>query len=463
MSLVTVLKRIVPKKKTDVDMTEGSIWKHIIVFSLPLLIGSVFQQLYNTVDTWVLGKYVNDAAFSAVGAVGPITNMLIGTFTGLASGAGVVISQYYGAGRYDKVEKAVRASTFLTLVSAVILTALGIILVPHLLRLMNMPDDVFDEGRTYLTIYFAGMIGLMVYNMGSGILRAVGDSQKPFYFLVCSAITNIVLDLLFVLVFDLGVAGVAYATIIAQGFSAILITLSLLRHKGCIKLKAPYVSADGVLLKQIFKVGLPAAIQLAITAFSNVFIQSYINFFGKEVMGGWTAYGKIDQFMFMPMQAVGLAATTFVGQNLGKGNYKRAEKGVRISLILATLCTFVIMIPIEIFAPHFVAFFNENPEIIGYGTTFLRYITPFFVICCVNQVYAGALRGSGNSRAPMVIMLLGFVAFRQVYMYIVANFISNTVVFITMGYPAGWLFCSMLMIIYYNKVRFKSKNVVTAQ
>ena len=463
MSIASALKRMIPKRRSDVDMTEGSIWHHIVVFSLPLLVGSIFQQLYNTVDTWILGKYVNDAAFSAVGAVGPITNMLIGTFTGLASGAGVVVSQYYGARQYDKVEKTVRTATFLTLVSAVIFTALGIILVPSLLNLMNMPKDVFDEGRTYLTIYFAGMVGLMVYNMGSGILRAVGDSQKPFYFLVCSALINIVLDLLFVLVFHMGVAGVAYATIIAQGVSAMLVILALLRNGGCIRLKAPYASFDGDLLKQIFRVGAPAAIQLAITAFSNVFIQAYINYFGKEVMGGWTAYGKIDQFMFMPMQAVGLAATTFVGQNLGKGNFKRAEKGVRISLLLATACTFAVMIPIEIFAPYLVEFFNDNPEIIRYGTMFLRYITPFYVICCVNQVYAGALRGSGNSRAPMFIMLAGFVAFRQIYMYIVSNYISNTVMFITMGYPAGWIFCTVLMIVYYNKARFKSKNIVTAE
>ena len=463
MSLSATLKRIIPKQKNDVDMTEGSIWKHIIVFALPLLVGSVFQQLYNTVDTWVLGKYVNDAAFSAVGAVGPIINMLIGTFTGLASGAGVIISQYYGAKQYDRVEKAVRASAFLTLISGIVLTVLGIILVPYMLRLMNMPEDVFDEGYTYLTIYFAGMTGLMVYNMGSGILRAVGDSQKPFYFLVCSAIINIVLDLLFVLVFDMGVAGVAYATIIAQGVSAILVTLSLLRHKGCIKLKAPYISCDRLLLKQIFRVGAPAAIQLAITAFSNVFIQSYINYFGKEVMGGWTAYGKIDQFMFMPMQAVALATTTFVGQNLGKGNYKRAESGVRVSLILACLCTFFIMVPIEIFSPHLVMFFNENPEIIEYGTMFLRYITPFYVLCCLNQVYAGALRGAGNSRAPMIIMISGFVVFRQLYMFVVANYISNTVMFITMGYPAGWIVCTLIMTIYYNRTHLKSKNIVTAE
>ncbi len=459
MSITATIKRFFLRQKEDVDMTDGNIWKHIIVFSLPLLLGSVFQQLYNTVDTWVLGRYVSDQAFSAVGTVGPIINMLIGFFTGLASGAGVVISQYYGAKRYDKVSEAVRTSALITLVCGVLLSVLGIVTVPYMLNMMNTPESVFFEAKSYLTIYFAGMIGLMVYNMGAGILRAIGDSKKPFYFLTCSALINIALDLLFVLVFNMGVEGVAYATVIAQGCSAVLVVITLLSHKGCIRLTSPYLDFDASILKKIVIVGIPAAIQLSITAFSNVFVQSYINFFGDTVMGGWTAYTKIDQFMFMPMQAVSLAATTFVGQNLGNKNSARAEKGVRISLVIATLTTIVVMIPIMAFAPFMVRFFNENPEIIKYGTMFLRYITPFYALCCVNQVYAGALRGSGNSRAPMVIMLFSFVLFRQVYMFVMANYISNTVMNIAMGYPAGWLVCTLIYLIYYHKIGFKGGNL----
>ena len=256
MSITATIKRIFLRQKHDVDMTEGNIWRHIIVFALPLLIGSVFQQLYNTVDTWVLGKYVSDQAFSAVGSVGPIVNMLIGFFTGLSSGASVVISQYYGAKRFDKIDKAVRTASLITLISGVLLSLLGILLVPAMLDLMNMPENVYEEAQTYLVIYFAGMTGLMIYNMGAGILRAIGDSQKPFFFLACTAIVNILLDLLFAIKFKMGVAGVAYATIIAQGVSAILVIISLLRHKGCIKLRSPYFSLDVSILKKIIIIGI---------------------------------------------------------------------------------------------------------------------------------------------------------------------------------------------------------------
>jgi putative MATE family efflux protein len=433
-------------------MTEGNIWSHIILFALPLLVGSLFQQLYNTVDTWVLGRYVSDEAFSAVGSVGPIVNMLIGFFTGFSSGASVVISQYYGAKRYDQIDKAVRTASLITLVAGILLSALGIILTPTMLRIMKMPENVFAEAKTYLTIYFAGLIGLMIYNMGAGILRAIGDSQKPFYFLACTAVINIVLDLLFAIKFKMGVAGVAYATIIAQGISAILVVITLLTHKGCIRLRAPYLSIDFSILKKIVFIGIPAALQLFITAFSNVFVQSYINFFGDTVMGGWTAYTKIDQFMFMPMQAVALATTTFVGQNLGKKNVERAERGVTVSLLISLIVTATIMIPIMIFSPYMVKFFNENEEIIAYGSDFLKYITPFYLLCCINQVYAGALRGAGNSRTPMIIMLFSFVLFRQAYLFVMANFISNTVMNVAMAYPAGWLLCTIIYFIYYKSV-----------
>lgn len=452
MSFSDTVKGLFVKKKSDVDMTEGNIWRHLIIFALPLLMGSLFQQLYNTVDTWVLGRYVSDEAFSAVGAVTPIVNMLIGFFTGLSSGASVVISQYYGAKQFDRIDKAVRTSSLITLISGVLLSVLGIILVPLMLDLMKMPENVYKEAETYLVIYFAGMTGLMIYNMGSGILRAIGDSQKPFYFLACTTVVNIVLDLVFAINFKMGVAGVAYATIIAQGVSALLVIISLLKHKGCIRLRAPYVSLDSPILKKIIIIGIPAALQVSVTSFSNVFVQSYVNHFGDTVMGGWTAYTKIDQLMFLPMQAIALAATTFVGQNLGKKNEERAKKGVTVSLWLSVFVTVIIMIPIIIFAPYLVRFFNENAEIIAYGSDFLIYLSPFYVLCCVNQVYAGALRGAGNSRTPMVIMLLTFVLFRQVYLFIMANYISNTVMNIAMAYPAGWLVCTLIYIVYYKRV-----------
>ena len=447
------------KKRHDVDMTQGNVFRHLLIFSLPLLAGNVFQQLYNTVDTWVVGNYVSDAAFSAVGTVSPIINMLIGSFMGLSSGAGVVISQYYGAKKYDKVQDAVHTSIALTIVMAILFTILGVSMTPVMLHFMKTPDEVFGQSSAYLTIYFSGMAGLMFYNMGAGILRAVGDSRRPFYFLVAAALINTILDLLFVIVFHMGVEGVAYATIVAQAISAILTIVTLLRTSSCVHLDLAKIRFHGKMLRQIIHVGIPAALQMAITAFSNVFVQSYINQFGKECMGGWTAYAKIDQLLFLPMQSLGLASTTFVGQNLGIGQSERARKGVRTSLYMALTSTVILSAIVVASAPTLVAFFNDTPEVIEYGTLFLRNLSPFYLLCCVNQIYSSALRGAGDSRAPMFIMLGSFVLFRQCYLYVMSNFISNTILPLAMGYPAGWLLCSTLTLLYYRHVQLNDSHL----
>ena len=267
-------------------MTQGNITKHIFYFALPLLIGNLFQQLYNTVDTWVVGNYVSNEAYSAVGSVGPIINVLIGIFTGLAGGAGVVISQYYGAKKYDKVHDTVHTTILLTALFSILFTVIGVVFTPQMLALMKTPDEVRTEASKYLMIYFSGVTGLLFYNMGSGILRAVGDSTHPFYYLVISALTNTVLDLVFVLVFKMGVEGVAYATIIAQFASAFLVVMRLLKIDNCIRLNVKELKFDFPILKKIFALGIPTAIQLGITSFSNVFVQSYINHFGGDFMSG---------------------------------------------------------------------------------------------------------------------------------------------------------------------------------
>lgn len=441
-------------------MTEGSIVRHILVFAFPLLVGNIFQQLYNTVDTWVVGNYVSNEAYSAVGSVGPIINMLIGFFMGLSSGAGVVISQYYGAKKYDKVHDSVHTALLLTIILGIIFTVVGIVMTPYVLSVTNTPPEVFPESQKYLTIYFSGIIGLMVYNIGSGILRAVGDSRHPFYYLVVSAVLNTVLDLVFVLYLGMGVEGVAYATIIAQAISALLVIIQLLRSESCIKFIPSHLKMDFSVLKKIFSVGIPSAIQMAITAFSNVFVQSYINQFGQDFMAGWTTYTKIDQFMFLPMQSLSLASTTFVGQNLGVDNVERAKKGINVALSLAIGSVIVLLIPIMIFAPQLTAFFNGNPQVIEYGSLLLRWISPFYLLCCVNQIYTGALRGAGNTKIPMIIMLSSFVLFRQIYLYVMSNFISNTVLPIAMGYPAGWLVAATLSVIYFKKVKLSKTRIV---
>ena len=449
-------------RRHDVDMTEGSILRHLILFALPLLAGNLFQQMYNMVDTWVVGRYVSEAAFSAVGTVAPIINMLIGSFTGLASGAGVVISQYYGAHKEDRVSDAVHTAIALTAVLTVVFTAVGILMTPTMLRFMKTPDEVFPESYSYLTIYFAGMIGLMFYNMGAGILRAVGDSRRPFYFLVVCAVINTVLDLLFVIQFHMGVAGVAYATILSQAVSATLTMGTLMRAKSCVRVRLRKVRFHWDLLRKIIRVGIPAALQMAVTAFSNVFVQSYINQFGKSCMGGWTAYTKVDQLIFLPMQSLGLAATTFVGQNLGSGQPERARKGVRSSLAMAAATTVVISALVIAAAPTLVTFFidkDKSPEVVEYGALFLRNLTPFYVVCCINQIYSAALRGAGDTRAPMVIMLGAFVVFRQIYLFIVSRFISNTILPLAMSYPAGWVVCSVLTLLYYRHVNLGHQSM----
>ena len=313
----------------SVDMTQGSVVGHLIRFAVPLLLGNLFQQLYNTVDLWVVGKFVSNEAYSAVGTVTPIIIMLIGFFMGLASGAGVVISQYYGAKKYDQVRKTVHTSIVMTLVLGVVLSVVGILIIPIMLDLMNTDPQAIPEATTYLTIYFAGAMGLLLYNMGSGILRAVGDSRRPFYFLVVSALLNIALDLFFVIGLGMKVEGVAYATILSQGVSAALILVVLAQGEDCVRLQWKDLRVDWRILRQIIRIGVPSALQMAITSFSNVFVQSYINFFGLDCMSGWTTYSKLDQFIILPVQSLGLAATTFVGQNLGTDQVDRAKKGTR--------------------------------------------------------------------------------------------------------------------------------------
>ena len=450
------------KRGRDVDMTTGNITRHILLFALPLLAGNIFQQMYNMVDTWVVGRFVSNEAYAAVGSIGPVVNMLIGFFMGLSSGAGVVISQYYGAGRHEDVERTVHTSLLMTVIMGVLFTALGLVMAPFMLNLMKTPEDVLPESTAYLQIYFSGILGLMLYNMGAGILRAVGDSRRPFYFLVVCAVLNTVLDLLFVIRFRMGVQGVALATILSQGVSAVLVIITLMRTDACIRLRPRKLRIHWDLLKKIFRVGIPAALQMAITAFSNIFVQSYINFFGADCMSGWTTYAKVDALLFLPMQSIALASTTFVGQNLGKNQPERARKGVQNALFMAIGTTVVLMGPVLYFAPEIVAFFNDKEEVVSYGAMLLRWLSPFYVLCCFNQVYSGALRGAGNSKAPMVIMLCTFVAFRQVYLFVMSR-LCNEIIPIAMSYPAGWLLCSLLTTIYFHKVKLTNTRLVDDQ
>lgn len=440
-------------RRSDMDMTSGPIVRQIITFALPLLFGSLFQQLYNTVDTWVVGNFVGKNSFSAVGTLSSATNLIISFFMGFSNGASVIISHYFGAKDDASVNRASHTFMAVTLILCVALTIIGIAIIPLLLQIMKSPAEVAAEQKIYLTIYFAGISGLLIYNMGSAILRAIGDSTHPFIFLVVSASLNIVLDLVFVIFFDMGTAGVAYATIIAQGISALLVLRVLFTTDTSIRISVRKIKIDTMILGKIFKVGMPSALQMAITCFSNIFVQSYINFFGADVMGGWTSYIKVDQLVLLPMQSIAMATQTFVGQNLGTMNTERARQGVRTSLNMSLISTAVLIAAVIPLARFIVEIFigSEEPGVILYGTMFLTYLTPAYLLPCFNQIYAGALRGCGKSGIPMAAMLLSFVAFRQVYLFIMANYISNTIMPIAMGYPAGWLVCSLILIVAYKR------------
>ncbi len=445
----------VPGKKTR-DMTQGSIWKHLIAFALPLMLGNLFQQLYNTVDSWVVGNYVSSQALAAVGSTTSIINMLVGFFSGVSVGAGVIISQRFGAKDPMGVHKAVHTTVGLTLILGAVGTVIGVLLAPTMLTLMKTPADVFPQAEAYLRIYFSGISGLMLYNMGSGILRAVGDSRRPLYFLICSSVINVILDLLFVLAFDMGVAGVAWATIIAQFASAGLILLTLNRTKDVHRFQPSRIRIYPDSMRAIIRVGLPSGLQQALTSFSNVFVQGYINSFGSACMAGWSCRTRIDQFVMLPMQSISMASTTFVGQNIGHRDLPRAEKGVRTAVSLSLMVTGGIGALVLLFCKPLVLFFNQEAAVVEYGVMFIRLMTPFYLICCFNQIYAGALRGAGDSKAPMYIMLGSFVVFRQIYLYVGTKFI-NTAWFVGLGYPMGWMLCSALQLTYFYKSHWRQR------
>ena len=444
------------KKQQSMDMTSGSITKLLLMFAVPLVIGNLFQQLYNTVDSLVVGTFVGSHALAAVGSNPRIINMIVLFFTGTSIGAGVVISRYYGAHDDEKLHIAVETTMALTFICGILFTGLGIWIVPYMLEFMSTPDDVLTPASVYLRIYFSGMFGLLVYNMGSAILRAVGDTKRPLYFLCLSSVMNIVLDLLFVVGLGMAIEGVAYATILSQFVSAFLVLLVLSRTTESYRLTWKDLRIDRKVFRQILAIGLPNGFQQSLTSFSNVYVQSYINTFGSSCMAGWSSYSKIDQFVFLPMQSIGQASTTFMSQNLGAGDLPRAKKGTGVALRLAFLITFAGAAVLFLFAPRLVAVFNQEPDVVRYGAMFLRMNVFMLAFCCPNQVVAGAMRGAGESRVPMLIMLFSFVLFRQIYLYI-ATSICNTAAVVGFGYPIGWIMASVLVELYYKSGKWEKR------
>lgn len=435
-------------RRTDADMTQGTIWKQFIAFSVPMAIGLLFQQLYNTVDTLVVGQFVGKEALAAVGSTGSILNMMVGLCAGLSTGASVVISQSYGAHDYKRLHDAVHTTITVTFLMCLAATVIGLIIIDPMLRMMDTPEDVLPESKLYLTIYFAGVSGLLLYNMGSGILRAVGDSRRPLYFLIFSALLNTAFDLLFVIVFKLGVAGVAAATVLAQVFSAILVLATLTRDDSAYGIRWKDLGIRKAELSQILSIGLPSGVQQAITAFSNVFVQSYINAFGSACMAGYSSYNKLDAFILIPVQAIALASTTFVGQNWGANKPERARQGVRQALTISLIATVSLTAGMVLMSRPLLRLFSPDAEVIDYGVRFINLVTPFYFTICFNQIFGGALRGIGNAKAPMIIMLSSFVVFRQIYLF-TTKLLGAGFVAVALAYPMGWIVCSSLLTICY--------------
>ncbi len=436
--------------RMDSDMTTGNIWLHMIRFSVPTALGLLFQQLYNTVDTLVVGQFVGKQAQAAVGSTGPIINTIVGFCAGLAVGSSVVISQRYGAHDDEGLSKAVHTTVALTFILSLIATGIGQLIIMPMLRFMKTPDDVIGDSARYLSIYFAGVTGILFYNLGSGILRAVGDSKRPLFFLIASALLNTGLDLLFVLGFGMQVEGVALATVLAQVVSAVLILITLTLEKGNYGIRWRRLRIDRDSLRQILRLGLPSSVQSAITSFSNVFVQSYINQFGSACMAGYGVYGKIDAFALIPVQSISMSSTTFVSQNWGGRKLSRAREGVRNSILMSLIATAALGFLVFALAEPLMKIFSPEPDVIEYGVRFIRIITPFYIAICFNQIYAGALRGIGDATMPTVIMLISFVGFRQVYLA-VSKLLGAGFVAVALAYPVGWILCSTLLIIRYSR------------
>ena len=449
-------------QQANTDMIKGSIFKSILWFSIPLLIGNFFQQLYNTVDSYVVGKFVDTNALAAVGASTPVINMLVGFFMGLSAGAGVVISQYFGGRRKEDMSKAVHSSIALTALLSVVFTVAGMLFTKPLLRAIGVPEEVLPHSSLYLTIYFAGMTFSLFYNMGSGILRAVGDSRHPLIYLAVASLVNIALDFLFVCGFHMGIAGVAIATIIAQAVSSAMVMYKLMHTQEDYKLELRKIHFHKKMVKKIIAFGFPAALQQSITSFSNVIVQSYINRFGATAMAGYSAAIRIDGFLQLPLQSFNMAITTFVGQNIGAKQYRRVKKGIWAAWVMSSLVILVGSVGMYFFAPYLIGVFTDDVQVIANGSGMLRIFSYAYIVLPVVQILNGALRGAGLSKIPMYYMLGCFVVLRQIYLMIAVPLTNNLFVVMT-GWPVTWVICAIGMLAYYLKADWLPEEAAAAQ
>ncbi len=444
--------------KKDISLVDGDIKKSILYFAIPLMLGSLFQQLYNTVDSIVVGNFIGDNALAAVNSSASIINLLISFFMGCALGAGVCISQYFGAKKDKEVHDVVHTTMALSIVASIIVTIIGVICTPFILQMVNVAPEVMANSQTYLTIYFGGITSVIVYNMASAILRSVGDSKSPLYYLMVASIINIILDLLFVIVFDMKIAGVGYATLIAQFTSAMLVIIKLIRCKEVYRLEPKKIRFHKHALHKIIKIGLPSAIQNTIISLSNVVSQANINTYGAVAMAGAGSYMRIEGFAAMPIFSFSMALTTFVGQNMGAKKYERVKKGATIGLIMSCISTLVISILLFLFADEMISIFSSNQEVIKVGKLMMQTVLPGYLLLTVSHTLAGILKGAGLTKIPMYVMILCWCICRMLWVTFASNTLHD-IVYVFMGWPLTWLLSTIILVTYYRKNDWISYNI----
>lgn len=430
-------------------IVEGVIWKQLLIYFFPILLGTFFQQLYNTVDAVVVGNYLGKEALAAVGgATGTIINLLVGFFVGLSSGATVVISQYFGSGDEEGVSRAVHTSIALSLAGGIFLTFVGIFGARWALEMMGTTADVIGGATDYMRIYFAGVIMNLLYNMSSGILRAIGDSRRPMIYLIICCLVNIVLDILFVGFMHMGVAGAAIATISSQAVSAILTMRALMRTEECYKFVIKKLRVDFPLLGRILRIGFPAGIQSMMYSISNLLIQANINALGTDTMAAWTAFGKVDSIIWMVMGAFSVSVTTFVGQNWGAGKVDRVKTSIRTGMVVELLSTLIMSGVILLTGQHLIRLFTQDEGVIAISLMIMHCNVPLYASFVPIDLLSGGMRGMGNSLAPMLIICFGVCIFRVVWLFTAVP-LNNNIITIVLSYPISWILTSIVMIIYY--------------
>lgn len=445
-------------EKTKNGITEGVIWKQLLLFFFPILIGTFFQQLYNTVDTIIVGQFVGTEALAAVGTTGTVINLLVGFFVGVASGATVIISQYFGANDRENLSKSVHTSMALAVVGGVVIMVIGIVTARPTMLAMGVPDDIMDDAVLYMNVYYLGIIGNLIYNIGTGVLRAIGDSRMPLYVLIVCCLANVVLDLLFVVVFHWGVFGVAFATILSQLISAVLLMIRLMGTQEAYRVELHKIRFHKDILKNVVRIGLPAGLQSVMYSFSNILIQASINSFGTTAIAAWAAIGKIDGFIWMVMNAFGIAVTTFAGQNFGARQYDRMKRCTRVGLGMCLGTIIALSALLFIFRYQLLMFFTGDAEVVNIGAQFCLVLAPSYFTFVFIEILSGAIRGAGEALQPMLITCIGVCGLRVVWILLMVPY-WHTMQMVAMNYPVSWVITAVIFVIYYLRGKWLDRCI----